>query len=286
MSLRRESLQALYMQLAEHLEREIVAGRHPPLARLPSEQQLMAMHEVSRVTVRQAIGQLVSKKLVEVKQGKGVFVVGPVVQHGLDSLTGFYDSLIEQGHRPTTRLLSFGPAGAAERSATVFEDAANGVPMSLSRLYLLRGKPFAVAHGLLPPYAARVTRAQANTHTIYGILRDLLGVEVARADIGIRARAVPQWIREPLKLRSGQPVLVMERVSRAPSGEPVEHSFFYIVPETYEFRLGVRGPLQISSAIKEYGARGLAGGEAGRPEGTAIRHHGRARSRRQERGMA
>ena len=255
MILRRDSLQSLYVQLADHLEREILAGRHAPFARLPSEQQLMAMHRVSRITVRQAIGQLAKKRLVEAKQGKGVFVVGPVVQHGLDSLTGFYDSLVDQGHRPSTRLLSFGPATAAEMRATAFEGAKDPKAVALKRLYLLRGKPFAVAHGLLAPYAARITRAQASTHTIYQILRDLLGVEIAGADIGIRAREVPKSARAFLRLRSGQPVLVMERMSTSEGGEPAEHSFFYIVPETYEFRLSVRGPLQISSAIKEYAQR-------------------------------
>ncbi len=262
MPLRRDSSQALYVQLADQLEREILARRHAPFARLPSEQQLMAMHGVSRVTVRQAIGQLAKKRLVEVKQGKGVFVVGPVVQHGLDNLTGFYDSLIEQGHRPSTRLLAFGNATAADCVGTVFEQAEGGTAVALKRLYLLRGKPFAVAHGLLPPYAARITRAQANTHTIYQILRDLLGVDVARADIGIRAREVPRATRALLRLRSGQPVLVMERMSTTATGEPVEHSFFYIVPETYEFRLSVRGPLQISSAIKQYAQRNGAAREA------------------------
>jgi len=41
-----------------------------------------------------------------------------------------------------------------------------------------------------------------------------------------------------------------ERTSIGDAGRPVEHSRFYIVPETYEFRLNISGPLQISSSIQ------------------------------------
>jgi GntR family transcriptional regulator len=249
--LRRHSSQSLYVQLANHLERDILAGRYGPLARLPSELELVARFCVSRITVRQAIRQLVEKRLVEVKQGKGVFAIGPRVQHGLDNLTGFYDLLVEQGHNPKTRLLAFGPASASERAGTVFE--AGPAPILLKRLYVLHGKPFALMHGYLLPDAQRITRAQASTHTTYRILSQLLGVQVARADIGIRAREAPKDVGALLKLPRGQHVLVMERTSLTAAGLAVEHSFFYIVPDTYEFRLRVRGPLQIAGSIQQLG---------------------------------
>jgi len=71
------------------------------------------------------------------------------------------------------------------------------------------------------------------------------------ADIGIRARAVGKRIGALLKLAPGRPVLVMERASIGRS-RVVEHSRFYIVPETYEFRLNVSGPLQITSGIQPF----------------------------------
>jgi len=251
MALRRNTLQSLYVQLAEALERQIATGAYAPFARLPSERELMAEHEVSRITVRQAIALLVRKDLVEVKQGKGTFVAGAVVRHGLDNLTGFYDSLLAQGLRPTTTLLDFRAIAHGERPPAAFGGAARRL-VALRRLYLLRGQPFALVEGTIATDGATISRAQAESHTIYQLLRDVLRETVVRADIGIRALAVGKKIGSVLRLAAGRPVLVMERTSIGRAGSPVEHSRFYIAPETYEFRLNVPGPLQISRGIQPF----------------------------------
>jgi GntR family transcriptional regulator len=251
MPLRRDRLQSLYAQLADALERDIAAGRYCAFDRLPTEQALMAAHGVSRVTVRQAIALLQKKRLVDVKQGKGTFVAGAVVRHGLDNLTGFYDALIAQGLHPSTQLLDFRNATTADRASTLLEgDARRAVAMR--RLYRLRNQAFAVVDALVVTGSATIVREQMETHTIYQLLRDIVGEQVARADIGIRARAVGKKIGDLLRLAPGRPVLVMDRASIGTSGLAVEHSRFYIVPETYEFRLNVSGPLQISSGIQPF----------------------------------
>jgi len=252
MPLRRDRLESLYVQLAASLEREIAAGQYSAFDRLPSEQALMAKHGVSRVTVRQAIALLQRKGLIEVKQGKGTFVAGAVVRHGLDNLTGFYDSLIAQGLRPSTQLLEFRNASPGDRASTMLE-ADGRRTIAMRRLYRLRNQPFAVVDALVVIGSATVSRENMETHTIYQLLRDVVGEQVARADIGIRARAVGKRIGNLLRLAAGRPVLVMERASIDKSGLVVEHSRFYIVPETYEFRLNVSGPLQISSGIQPFG---------------------------------
>lgn len=259
MTLRRDTMESLYAQLAGSLEREIAAGKYAAFDRLPSEQALMEQHRVSRVTVRQAIALLHSKGLIEVKQGKGTFVTGSLVRHGLDNLTGFYDALIAQGLRPSTQLLDFRAATAADRASTPLEgDPRRSVAMR--RLYRVHDQAFAVVEAIVVVDSIRVSREQMETHTIYQLLRDVVGEQVGRADIGIRARAVGKRIGALLKLAPGRPVLVMERASIGRAARTVEHSRFYIVPETYEFRLNVSGPLQITSGIQPF-------------------HHGRARDR-------
>lgn len=252
MPLRRDTLETLYVQLADALERDIACGIYSAFDRLPSEQELMAKYEVSRITVRQAIALLHKKGLIDVKQGKGTFVAGAIVRHGLDNLTGFYDSLIAQGLRPSTNLLEFRTATPSDRKSTVF-DGNTRRSIAMRRLYMLRNQPFAVVDGLVAIDAVQVSREQVETHTIYQLLRDIVGEQIVKADIGIRARTVGKKIGGLLRLAAGRPALVMERVSIGKSGRAAEHSRFYIVPETYEFRLNVSGPLQISSGIQPFG---------------------------------
>ena len=69
----------LVSQLSETLRQAIAKGDHPPGSRLPSEAQLTATHGVSRTVVREAIAALRADRLVEARQGAGVFVLDTVI---------------------------------------------------------------------------------------------------------------------------------------------------------------------------------------------------------------
>jgi len=65
----------LTTRLADELRRAIAGGQFPPGSRLPSEAQLTEAHGVSRTVVREAIAALRADRLVEARQGAGVFVL-------------------------------------------------------------------------------------------------------------------------------------------------------------------------------------------------------------------
>lgn len=64
----------LHVSISETLRQQIDTGKYGPGEKLPSEHQLMEIFEVSRITVRQAIANLVNQGLAKSQQGKGVFV--------------------------------------------------------------------------------------------------------------------------------------------------------------------------------------------------------------------
>jgi len=67
----------LVSKLGETLRQAIAAGQFQPGSRLPSEAQLTETHGVSRTVVREAIAALRADRLVEARQGAGVFVLEP-----------------------------------------------------------------------------------------------------------------------------------------------------------------------------------------------------------------
>ena len=56
----RTSPMPLYHQLKERLVERIASGTWPPESRLPSERELCELFGISRITVRQALDQLVA----------------------------------------------------------------------------------------------------------------------------------------------------------------------------------------------------------------------------------
>ena len=243
----RDSAEPLYQQLAAMLARRIDEGEFPDGGRLPTEPELMARHGVSRVTVRQAIALLARNGRVKTMRGKGTFVAAPMLHHDLGVLRGFYDALRDQGVEPETELLEFEPgAGRADRSLPEGID----LPVRLRRRYSLDGRAFALVVAWLPARAAGLGEARAARLTVYEIVAQFLGERVTSADVAIRCETAPRPVARELGLASGSPVLVMERRSLSPAQRLLEFMRIYIVPERYEFRLRVPGPLEIARALR------------------------------------
>lgn len=66
--------QSLVSMVADGLLDRIVAGEFPPDSLLPGELDLIAEHDVSRLTVREAIKTLEATGVVRVERGRGTFV--------------------------------------------------------------------------------------------------------------------------------------------------------------------------------------------------------------------
>lgn len=243
----RASAEPLYQQLAALLARQIDEGVYPEGGRLPTEPELMAHHGVSRVTVRQAIALLARNGRVKTMRGKGTFVAVAMLHHDLGVLRGFYDALRDQGIEPETQLLEFAPgAGRADRSLPEGVD----LPVRLRRRYSLDGRPFALVVAWLPAKAAGLGEARVARLTVYEIVAQFLGERVASADVAIRCETAARPVARDLGLAAGSPVLVMERRSLSPAQRLLELMRIYIVPERYEFRLRVPGPLEIARALR------------------------------------
>ena len=81
----------LSQQIEEEITKAIRAGRFEPGKKLPTEQELCAMFNVSRTAVREAIKVLSAKGLVYVRKGSGVYVTEISLEHASDSLNMFFE---------------------------------------------------------------------------------------------------------------------------------------------------------------------------------------------------
>lgn len=66
--------QSLVSMVSDDLLNRIVSGEFPPGSTLPGEQELTVQHEVSRMTVREAVKTLEAQSVVRVERGRGTFV--------------------------------------------------------------------------------------------------------------------------------------------------------------------------------------------------------------------
>ena len=91
----------LYSRVETVLASEIIDGGLRVGDQLPTEDDLIARFEVSRITVRRAIQNLVSRGLVEIRRGKGTFVAAPKITQDLKELSGFVEDMHALVRKPT-----------------------------------------------------------------------------------------------------------------------------------------------------------------------------------------
>src|SRR6201986_665186 len=96
----------LYARVEETIAAEIAQGEYRPGDQLPAEDELLERFQVSRITVRRAIQNLVRRGLLEIRRELGTFVLSPRIEAELTKLTGFVDDMKSAGRKATARLVS------------------------------------------------------------------------------------------------------------------------------------------------------------------------------------
>ncbi|MFZ6774400.1 GntR family transcriptional regulator [Undibacterium sp. SXout7W] len=230
----RKNVTSLYEQIASQLRQEIHSNRYEPSGKLPSEAELCEYYGVSRITVRLAIGKLVEEGSVERKQGKGTYVAGKQVRHGLDAIRSFHDSLVMQGLKPEMQLLEKVMQPLPESIQASFSKRTKSCVL-LKRLHLVDNQPIALGISYLPACIDAVSWDIAERQPNYTLIQNSHHQGVVRADISISCQIADRSLARILKIKTGMPLLVMTRISSFANGECCDHSTFYIRPEGYSF---------------------------------------------------
>jgi GntR family transcriptional regulator len=143
----------LYQQLKIALRRALEAGVWAPDQAIPTERELTAQYGVSRITVRQALADLVGEGLLYRRHGKGTFVAPGTVQpisETLSDLTGHLEELQRRGLKPETEVLALAKQPLPIEVAAALNRPEGAEGWFLHRRTRLEGAPLMLAEVWLP----------------------------------------------------------------------------------------------------------------------------------------
>ncbi|WP_092333329.1 GntR family transcriptional regulator [Desulfosporosinus hippei] len=101
----KSSVIPIYYQLFKLIEEQIRKGDLKPGESLPTEHEISLRFEISRMTVRRAIAELVSAGMVYAQQGRGTFVATPKLDNIVFELNDFNQEIKERGLNCKSTLL-------------------------------------------------------------------------------------------------------------------------------------------------------------------------------------
>ena len=110
---------AQYKQIENDLLEKINLGYYKKGDLIPTELELAATYQVSRVTVRKATDNLVARGLLSRMAGVGTSVCHPSVTSNPTQILGFTDVMTAQGMIPSTRVTAFSLQKASANIASI-----------------------------------------------------------------------------------------------------------------------------------------------------------------------
>ncbi|MDB6177363.1 GntR family transcriptional regulator [Paracoccus sp. Z330] len=223
-----------YVQLRQRLVDGIEAGILTPNSSLPPERELAEITELSRVTVRRAIHDLVRDGLIEQRQGSGSFVRDRVgrVEQSLSHLTSFTEDMARRGVQTSSRWLERGMFQASTDEVEVLGLAPGD---QVSRIYRLReadGKPLALERATLP--LDILSNPTEITTSLYEVLA-AAGRRPVRAIQKISAVNIAAREAELLRVQEGAAGLRIQRISYLSDGRIAELTRSLYRGDAYDF---------------------------------------------------
>lgn len=223
-------------RVARMLRATIVDGAMKTGESFPPERELAALLQVSRDTVRRAIEELIRQGLVEARQGAGTFVAARVEQP-LTEITSFSDDMLRRGFRPGSHWVKRELRRPTPEESLALGLAPDSVVMHLERVRTADAVPMAIERAVL---AAELLGGNlAFGDSLYDAL-NAVGVCPVRALQRLRAELASGLDAELLGIRSGDPVLHIERRSFSVEGRPLELTRSFYRGDRYDY-LAVMG---------------------------------------------
>jgi GntR family transcriptional regulator len=213
----------LYQQLKAIIEDHIAIGEWLPNQRAPSERELCEQFKISRITVRQALSELVMEGRLTRTQGRGTFVAYPRIQQQLTNLTGFTQDMQARGKRPGAKVLQLECVPALPTVIRALQLKAGDQVILLQRLRLADGEPVAVETDCLPDALCHgLLKEKLEGRSLYDVLAKNYDITPTRAEQQLEAMACPSAEAKLLGIRKGSPVLHIHRTTFNRDGRPFE----------------------------------------------------------------
>lgn len=139
----------LYRKLMERLEKEI-KEKYAPNEQLPSERDMVKKYNVSRSTIRLALGDLEQRGIIYRLHGKGTFVSSYFSERSDLTATYSFSKISGNGNIPSTRNISLGLIAPDEEIMRQLNLTAQDRVYELTRLRLLNDEPLLYSKTYLP----------------------------------------------------------------------------------------------------------------------------------------
>ncbi|GKU81881.1 GntR family transcriptional regulator [Niallia sp. NCCP-28] len=228
----------IYFQLEMEIK-ELIKGLKPGDP-INSEREFAEKYDISRMTVRQAINNLVNEGVLVRKRGKGTFVAAPKVEQPLSGLTSFSEDMRSRGMTPQTKILNFQVIPADRNAADKLKIKEGSLVYEVCRLRLADNIPMALETSYLPCELIKNLTTEIVHASIYEYVENSLQLKISHATQTLESSLSQKNESPLLELKDGSPVLLIERYSYLETDTPFEYVKSIYRGDRYKFIIDMK----------------------------------------------
>lgn len=234
----------LYLQLKDILVEKIESGEFEPGDAIPSERALTEMYDISRVTVRKCIGNMVEEGYLIRSQGKETRIADRKINHHLGRLIGVAEELseIKENIRIKNVYKGYEKPSYNIRQALNLEEGEK--IFRFDRVIYSRENPLVLNYSYVPEEIGKILEGlDFDNAQIFQYL-ERYGYSLNYAEQMISAGVCRDKEAEFLGYEKGKAVLVIKRTAYLEDGTPIMYENSIYRSDTYQFSIKLYRKLQ------------------------------------------
>lgn len=237
MILDRTSFEPLYYQLKEIIREKIINGEYPVNSLIPSESEFCKIYNISRITVRKAILDLVQEGALYRGKGLGTFVAKPVEISKLEGVQGFSELMLKLNQRPSAKVLEVKIKKATTHISEKLNISTDDQIIVIKRLRSADDEPLFIEFLYLPYSKVEGIEKENLESSIYGILKNKYNMHITRATETFEPIILDEFESKMLKTKSMSPAILTERIGYVKGNDVVEYSLHIIKGDKCKFSI-------------------------------------------------
>jgi GntR family transcriptional regulator len=234
----------LYLLMEQIIKSQIMMGEFLPGEQIPTERELAETYQVSTITSRQAILNLVNEGLLVRKQGKGTFV-----REGLTNiknlmtlhLRGGLNDIVPEGiTAQEVKCLDITRVKTSKKVAEVLDIGEGEKVVRIRRTRSDSGIPVSYIKNYLPvEIGEKIKKDDLLRHPMLHILRNHLGIPLRNGTQYIEAIVADYDVASALSVDISSPILYLETLIFAEKGKPVEFVQTFYRSDQFRYTLNL-----------------------------------------------
>ncbi len=197
------------------------------------------MYQVSRITVRKAVDELVNEGYLYKIQGKGTYVKTDERSNNLFAITSCTEDVVRMGMKPTKKVMVAELVYANAKRAKALEITQEERVFMLGRILFADQEPLNYTVTFLPEKLfPGIDRHSFDRESLYQVLQEEYGVRLTKARRTIEAILARDEVAEYLDIEEGSPIILFRCVTYGiVNGKeiPVENFKCYYRTDKFKF---------------------------------------------------